>query len=554
WVNQGDPVDFSMLTYLYQARLRRDQAPGTPSEEFSQINYFLGAYEKPALAFRYLEYYLGKNRLDSSMQSFYEKWKFRHPGPSDLRDHLQSDAGTDLGWLFDGFLYSTGHMDYAIKTVKPGRGDLQVSLSNRGSVESPVLLAGLLHGEVQDSVWVEGFEGVRTVDFPSGNYDQLVLDHRKLSLEVNRKNNYYRLGSPFPKLEKIQLRALPGLETAQRTNLFLSPFISWNNYDKTMIGAAIYNPFLPPRQFNFALAPLYGTGSRQLSGFGHVRWQWYPDIPALYRISVGTTFRSAQFDNPPGENPRYMRLDPKLRIELSRSPTDKFRQQIQWRSIYLRREIPRFESTFVWEDDLIHELSYRAENRRALNPYSFGLALERQSYDDASGDQHYLKLSLEGSLGWNYQPGNRVHVRLFGGFFLDNTRRDAANIAPGAFSLAYRGRDDYRFDGYYLGRNDADNIWSQQVTHQDGHMKFIIDPTATDLGRSNNFLLALNLSADLPIGLPIRPYFDLGYFDSTRQTADFGDQLVWSGGIDIRLFNGLINVYAPLLSSRNIRD
>ena len=51
--------DLYELGLLFQGRRRLDQAPDTPSDDFSQTNYGLSSYMKPGTAFGHLEQYLG---------------------------------------------------------------------------------------------------------------------------------------------------------------------------------------------------------------------------------------------------------------------------------------------------------------------------------------------------------------------------------------------------------------------------------------------------------------------------------------------------------------
>ena len=48
-------------------------------------------------------------------------------------------------------------------------------------------------------------------------------------------------------------------------------------YDKFMIGAFLTNYKLPPSRFQFFLAPMYATGSKNFTGTGLVNYSFYPD-------------------------------------------------------------------------------------------------------------------------------------------------------------------------------------------------------------------------------------------------------------------------------------
>jgi hypothetical protein len=86
----------------------------------------------------------------------------------------------------------------------------------------------------------------------------------------------------------------------------------------------------------------------------------------------------------------------------------------------------------------------------------------------------------------------------------------------------------------------------------------------TGIGYSNSFIGALNLKfdapIDLPLGLNLRPYLDLGYYDDTRpsgvrptyKTPDgeerFSDSYLISGGLSLEI-GDYFGVYIPLYFS-----
>ena len=59
------------LLYLINAREGRDQACGLHSCSHTPINYGLMVYTKTALAFEYLQSYIGEEEFDSAMQNYY---------------------------------------------------------------------------------------------------------------------------------------------------------------------------------------------------------------------------------------------------------------------------------------------------------------------------------------------------------------------------------------------------------------------------------------------------------------------------------------------------
>jgi hypothetical protein len=81
------------------------------------------------------------------------------------------------------------------------------------------------------------------------------------------------------------------------------------------------------------------------------------------------------------------------------------------------------------------------------------------------------------------------------------------------------------------------------------------------LGNSNSFVAALNLRADLPrrlpFGLPIKPYFDIGYYDDATPLGSNRpkrEQLLWSGGFLLEMLDGTLEVYFPVVHAKPLRD
>ena len=73
-----------------------DQPITTSSENFSVINYGLIAYFKTAGWLQEIENYVGREKFDEAMRAYYEKWKFKHPSPSDFQSIMEEKTGKDL--------------------------------------------------------------------------------------------------------------------------------------------------------------------------------------------------------------------------------------------------------------------------------------------------------------------------------------------------------------------------------------------------------------------------------------------------------------------------
>jgi hypothetical protein len=565
---KNTPMDPLRTALFYQMRPRLDQAPDTHSDELVEINYFVGAYEKPAQSLKYLAAYLGEEKYDAAMQTFYDTWQFKHPQPEDFQTSMEQSTGKSLAWFFDGLIFSTAIQDYGIQRVKQETETLNVVIKNKGQVNGPFSLSALNGDSILWTRWVEGFEGSQEVQIPKGDYTEIVIDPEQLTFDINRRDNQIKAEGAFIKLKAPNLQFFTGVEDDTKGNLFVMPLIAWNNYDKLMAGALFYNHSIPEQRWEWKLAPMYGFNSQELTGLGDLRYNIYTDESSVIRkISAGVNaqrfnYRLFQREK---ELLSYNRIQPYLTIDFERNKKINRYRQLRFRYIQINEEQLQFNNVGDYlgvdtESSDIQELSYSVDVRHELNKSSWTVALEHQAYKGLGGDdERYVKASWDWQKQLYFAPKRSARFRFFAGAFLHNTEREAGYIIPAAFNLISQGYNDYRYDNYYFGRTDNSGLWQQQISTRDGGFKNVIGQGFA-LGRSNSFILSLNVVSNLPPKvlpkLPIKAYLDLGFFHDNRSgvEADFMDQVLWSGGLMVDLFKETIAVYFPLINSKNISD
>ncbi|MCB9316991.1 MAG: M1 family metallopeptidase [Lewinellaceae bacterium] len=565
--------------YLMLAREGADTPPDSHSNDFWFIAYGIQVYMKTAMCLEWLERSLGKARFDQAMQAYYDAWKFKHPYPEDLRAAWQVAGLDDTDWFFKT-MQTQQHFDMALSKIKRGGQGYQLTVKNRGALNAPYSITALRAGQPVQTIWYPAApEKTTEVEFPDLMADLFVLDYEHAALDFIRKNNSRRTAGLFPGVEPLHLRLLALAERPARTELGILPWFGWNNYDKAMAGLILYNAPFPARRFQYFLLPGYGLKSKNLVGLADLKYRFLPG-GFFQKIELGFNAKTCTYDfNPVFDyNLRFYRLMPQVRATF-RSPSPAFEHELTIRTLFIGKEEPMFNTPETyerkeWERATIYEVRYSGQQRALPNPNQFAVALEYQDYT-APNDQpaSYLRSSLEWKQQFFYKRNRKVEARAFAGFFLKNSQRNRGNVATnnlsgdiarGSFALNPQGYNDYRFDQIFLGRSEDNGFLSRQVSQTEGGFKNAFGtPTPYDgvLGNSNSYILSLNLKADLPfrlpLGLPLKPYFDIGYFDdATPLGADrsFSDQLLWSGGLMLEFFKGGLEVYFPLVNAKRIQD
>jgi hypothetical protein len=100
----------------YRANLTTD-IPSTPAYKWWPRPSTPLAYAKPALWLHTLERALGWSTVQRMLQTFFEKWQFKHPRPGDFFQVANEVSGRDLGPFFDQVYRGSAVFDYGIEKV-----------------------------------------------------------------------------------------------------------------------------------------------------------------------------------------------------------------------------------------------------------------------------------------------------------------------------------------------------------------------------------------------------------------------------------------------------
>lgn len=564
----ADEVEMGHGLYQMQARQHNEQPIHCHSAELTSMNYLLSGYTRPADVLWYLCNYLGEKNYDVIMQKYYEEWKFKHPQPEDFRKVFEGSVDKDLSWFFDDLLMTTKQMDYALKSVKGTTATIQ----NKGEIAAPYSISIIKDDKITKTFWYKGFEGEKAVNITTEDYDEVVIDAIKVMPDVNRRNNGQK--------RNLEIKLLGGIENEDKKTLYATPLIGGNAYDGFMLGAALYNVVLPSKKFELSFAPMFGFASKEAVGMADLSYRIYPRQGAIKRITLGLGARTFHYNNYRGSNPaipnyleRYYRLVPRVNVELRKKrPRSPVSQNIEARLVQVLQEkadlfvydFPDKPLAYGGNDlssRLLAQLVYKYENKNTINPFSLTAGLEvypdgLDESDPFDRDNTHVKLSLEGKYRYVYAKGGKgLSLRLFSGTFLYNANPD---FGRNTFNLVTQGFRDVNFNDYYFGRSESEGIWSQQVQPIDGGFK---TPTLNSTyGTSNAYVFALNVKADLPIrlplNLPLKPYFDIGYFKNTAPAVDPGpgDEILYNLGVAIEFGDGLVGVYLPLISNEKLSN
>ncbi len=490
FINKRIPDNIEQTLLQTVTAIKKDQPIETPSEKFSIFNYNMVAYVKTGNWMKLLEDELGKTVFDDCMQEYYKRWQFKHPYPEDFKKVMEEVSGKNLDATF-ALLNKKGELKN-----KPVKKD------------------------------------IRFASF--------------FSLKETDKHNY----------------------------IFASPAIGYNFYDKLMLGVLVHNYTLPLNKFQFVIAPLYATKSKQFNGIGRLSYSLYPgnNGQKLELALAGETFSDDNFTDSTNTThaQRFSKIVPSLKyVFANKNPRGSITKFIQWKTFLINEQGLLFTRDTVNQVDVIsyptesryvNQLQFVLENNRVLYPYKGALQIEQ--------GEGFARLSFTGNYYFNYAKSGGMNVRLFAGkFFYLGDKTFIKQFETDRYQLNMtgpKGNEDYTYSNYFVGRNEFDKFSSQQIMIRDGGFKVRTDYLSNKIGKSDNWLAAANFTstipnainplAVLPFKLPIKLFFDIGtYADAWKKNAATG-RFIYDAGLQLSLFNNIVNIYVPILYSKEYKD
>ena len=488
---------------LFQTKALRktDQPIETPSEQFSESNYGLVAYHKTSEWMRFLEDKLGEDNFRKMMQDYFEQWKFKHPQPQDFKALVSKNSD------------AVATESFALLNTK-----------------------GILPNH--------GFTGFKVV-------------------------------SPFKK------NSIKGyINNPTKNALFISPAVGINSYDKFMIGGLITNYKLPPNKLQFLAIPMYATGSKEYVGLAKLNYT----ISSTHAIRKADFFVNAahfsmnEFSDTANNKIKmqFRKIVPGFRLTFkekdARATISKY---LQWKTFFISEESIKLTDGAIvngqdtalvtyydtpQESRWLNQLQFVYENYRALYPFDVTLQVEHA--------KDFVRPTITANYFFNYVKNGGLELRFFAGKFFylgertltkefDNDRYFLNMTGP-------NGYEDYTYSNYFVGRNRFEGTESQQIMIRDGAFKVRTDLLADKIGKTDDWLMALNLNSTipqnlnplsvLPVKIPLRIFLDIGTYAEPWKKGSEEDRFLFDAGLHIPLFSETLNIYIPLLYNKVYGD
>lgn len=521
------------FSYRTLASLGLDQPIATKSEDFMPVNYGLVMYAKTGLVFDYLFAYLGQEKFDEIMRDYYQKWKFKHPQPEDLKAVFETHTSESLDWFFEDLIKTTKKIDYKLSCVHHKHGKSKVKIKNSGQIEGPVHVT-VSNETNKEDFWIKPNQKKTNIeiDFIA---ESVIIDKNEVIPESNRQNNTWEKQQIFNKIEPIKTNFAFSYNRKSETNINYLPMFGLNKGDGLMIGTAIHNisPAMNPLQY-IAL-PMFGFSSNTITGIGDASYLFFPKKHfSTLRIGI----RALRFSSDNQGRNSYNTISPYL-VMYSKSDNHpkKWSKKLELRSL--------LQQEFSHEQTHNDAGGFAQITFKNKHPKLQVDVKARQSYlNDLKNGDNFSRFRTSTNVNYKYnQSKNKsIQLRAFMGYTThsdissnsNNHERYAMNL------IGQNGMQDIFKEEFFLSRYASSGLLAQQRRENLGG--FLLNENSKE---TNEWMMTTRIYADLPIPL-FGVYAETGAV--SMQNNIYG---VYNLGAGIKIRN-FIGVYYSLIS--NIAD
>ena len=212
------PFSSSYDNYFYLVSSGKEEPQQTNANRYIyNMAYEISAYSKGAIFLAQLGYIIGESKLNKTLKSYFEEFKFKHPTPNDFRRVAERISGIQLKWYLTDWTQTTNTIDYAIKSIDENSENTNVRLKRVGNMPMPLdvlvkfedgstsvyyIPIPLMRGEkenpykldwvvLEDWAWAYS-EYLIEINKAKGKVSEVLIDPSFFMADINRENNYLK--------------------------------------------------------------------------------------------------------------------------------------------------------------------------------------------------------------------------------------------------------------------------------------------------------------------------------------------------------------------------
>lgn len=508
------------LAYHYIYTQNLDQKIKTPYYQLSNFNTTAISQFETGSLLNYLSEYLGQQPFDNFIRAYITS---HYQGKTSGQDFLKNlETYSNGKSLFLGKMMDEKHrVNFNLKNIKDQRNHYTVKIKNKNAENIPLKVETETRQLAKATYWKDGStEPKDTFSLRDQNTEKIVLNDDYIFPETNYRDNYIYTKGLFSNAKKIRFKLVKDIQNPEYNEIFLTPRLTFNAYDKVLLGLNFKNQGIFDQKFDYSVTPYYSTGTGKITGSGAVGYSILPPNSFFRSWNFGLSGSYFHYDN----DLAYKRFGASTSFNFQKNPRSAIGRSLYFSYNYYERELtPEMILNNQYSKYNLWNVGYSYSDNQLIHEKYIGTNFQWM--------EDFQKISAEAFYRWEYAKDKKISFRWFAGYFVKNDTKNAL------FNYGISRVSNYSFSYGLLGQSATSGILSQQFILAEGGFKSYFNTSV------NQFISSVNIDSHIWKWFNI--YADAGVYKNKNRATQF----IWDSGIKVKVIPDFLEVYFPVAST-----
>jgi len=508
------------LAYHYISTQNLDQKITTPYYLLSNFNTTaISQFEMGSLLAQISEY-SGTQSFDNFLKDYLSaNYQSKTEGQKFLNELKIFSKGKSN--FLQQMMAEKHRINFNLKNIKEQKENYLVDIRKNNTLEIPLKIETEKGSGETTTYWKESsLAKSDTLSVPKKDVEKIVLNDNYIFPESNYRDNYIYTKGLFSNTKKIRFKLIKDIQNPEYNEIFLTPRLTFNAYDKILIGVNFKNQGIFDQKFDYSFTPYYSTGTGKLTGSGALGYSILPPNSFFRSWNFAVSGSYFHYNN----NLAYKRFGAGTSINFNKNPRSALGRSLYFSYNYYDRELtPLMIENNLYSKYNLWNLGYSYSDNRLIH--------EKYISGNLQWMEDFQKISAEAFYRWEYAKDKKISFRWFAGYFIKNNTKNAL------FNYGISRVSNYSFSYGLLGQSATSGILSQQFILAEGGFKSMFNTSV------NQFITSLNV--DSHVWKWFNVYADAGVYKNKNRATQF----IWDSGIKVKVIPDFLEVYFPFASS-----
>lgn len=508
------------LAYHYIYTQNLDQKITTPFDKLSNFNTTAISQFETGSLLNYISEYQENESFDTFLKQYFSKnYRNKVIGDDFLKD-LENHSDGKSAFL-KNMMSEKHRINFNLKNFDKKDNDYLVKIQKNKTEIIPLKMETETKATGKTTFWKDGTEMKKdTFSLPSNQVEKIVLNDDYVFPETNFRDNYLYTKGIFSNMKKIRFKLIKDIQNPEYNEIFITPRLTFNAYDKVLFGLNFKNQGIFDQKFDYSVTPYYSSGTGKLTGSAGLGYSILPPDSFFRSWNFGVSGSYFHYDN----NLAYQRFGASTSLSFNKNPRSAIGRNLFFSYNYYERELSpirilnnEYAKYNLWN------LGYSYSDNQMIHEKYIGTNIQWM--------EDFQKISAEAFYRWEFAKNKKISFRWFAGYFVKNETKN--NL----FNYGISRVSNYSFSYGLLGQSATSGILSQQFILAEGGFKSFFNTSV------NQFITSVNVDSHLWKWFNL--YADAGVYKNKNRAAQF----IWDSGIKVKVVPDFLEVYFPVAST-----